>query len=82
MLREEAQYFSTRYDDVVREPDATWIDWVGGGAAGIDKALFVAEDDDGWLGVVEGSVGSTARRFSSSRSGSTHERAGGALRGR
>ena len=54
MLREEARYFSTRYDDVVREPDATWIAWVGDGAVGIDKALFVAEDGADWLGVVGG----------------------------
>jgi len=54
MLREEAQYFSTRYEDVVREPDSTWISWVADGAAGRDKVLFVAEDDDGCMGVVGG----------------------------
>lgn len=54
MLREEAQYFSTRYEDVVREPETTWTTWVSEGAAGVDRALFVAEDGDGWLGVVGG----------------------------
>jgi ribosomal protein S18 acetylase RimI-like enzyme len=54
MLREEAQYFSTRYDDAVREPDSTWSRWVAEGAAGVDKVLFVAEDDDGLMGVVGG----------------------------
>jgi ribosomal protein S18 acetylase RimI-like enzyme len=54
MLREEAQYFSTRYEDVVREPDSTWRDWVAEGAAGVDKVLFVAEDGDSVLGVVGG----------------------------
>jgi ribosomal protein S18 acetylase RimI-like enzyme len=54
MLREEAHYFSTRYEDIVREPDSTWTAWVAEGAAGVDKVLFVAEDDDGLLGVVGG----------------------------
>jgi GNAT superfamily N-acetyltransferase len=54
MLREEAAYFSTRYEDVVREPDSTWIAWVGEGAEGVDKALFTAADEDDWLGVVGG----------------------------
>ena len=52
MLREEAAFFSTRYEDVVREPDSTWQAWVGEAAQGVDKVLFVAEDDDGLLGVV------------------------------
>ena len=54
MLREEAAYFSTRYEDVVRDPDSAWQAWVGEAAEGTDKALFVAEDDDGVLGVVGG----------------------------
>jgi ribosomal protein S18 acetylase RimI-like enzyme len=54
MLREEAAYFSTRYEDVVREPDSTWESWVAGAAAGGEKVLFVAEDGDGLLGVVGG----------------------------
>ena len=52
MLREEAAYFSTRYEDAVREPDSTWQAWVGEAAQGVEKVLFVAEDDDGVLGVV------------------------------
>jgi RimJ/RimL family protein N-acetyltransferase len=38
----------------VREPESTWRDWAAGAAEGDDKALFVAEDDDGWAGVVGG----------------------------
>ena len=52
MLREEAQYFSTRYEDAVREPESTWRTWVADGAEGIDKVLFLAEDTFGLLGVV------------------------------
>ena len=52
MLRDDADFFSTRYDDMVREPDQTWRDWVGEAAAGEQKTLFVAEEDDRWLGVV------------------------------
>lgn len=52
MLRDDADFFSTRYDDMVREPDATWREWVAEAAAGADKTLFVAEDGDVWLGVV------------------------------
>ncbi len=52
MLREEAAYFSTRYEDAVREPDSTWQAWVGEAAQGVEKVLLVAEDDDGVLGVV------------------------------
>ena len=55
MLREESAFFATRYEDAVREPDATWQAWVGEAAIGTDKVLFVAEDDDdGVLGVVGG----------------------------
>ena len=52
MLRDDADFFSTRYDDMVREPDQMWRDWVGEAAAGDQKTLFVAEEDGDWLGVV------------------------------
>jgi ribosomal protein S18 acetylase RimI-like enzyme len=52
MLRDDADFFSTRYDDMVREPDQMWRDWVGEAAAGAQKTLFVAEEDGDWLGVV------------------------------
>jgi len=52
MLRDDSDFFATRYEDMVREPDATWRDWVADAAAGEDKMLFVAEDGDAWLGVV------------------------------
>jgi GNAT superfamily N-acetyltransferase len=54
MLREEAAYFSTRYEDAVREPDAVWQTRAAEAAAGDDKVLFLAEDDDGPVGVVGG----------------------------
>jgi GNAT superfamily N-acetyltransferase len=54
MLREEAAYFSTRYEDVVREPDSVWQVWAADAAAGNEKVLFVADDGDGLLGVVGG----------------------------
>jgi RimJ/RimL family protein N-acetyltransferase len=38
----------------VREPDETWRDWAARAAEGDDKALFVAEDPEGWIGVVGG----------------------------
>ena len=53
MLRDDADFFSTRYDDMVREPDATWQEWVAAAAAGEEKTLFVAEEGESrWLGVV------------------------------
>jgi len=52
MLRDDADFFATRYEDMVREPEATWRAWVAEAAAGEDKALFVAEDGAAWLGVV------------------------------
>jgi len=52
MLRDDADFFSTRYDDMVREPDQTWRDWVADAAAGDQKTLLVAEEDGQWLGVV------------------------------
>jgi ribosomal protein S18 acetylase RimI-like enzyme len=54
MLREEAAYFSTRYEDMVRRPEATWREWTAEAATGAEKVLFVAEDGDGLLGVVGG----------------------------
>jgi len=52
MLRDDADFFSTRYDDMVREPDQMWRDWVGEAATGAQKALFVADEDGDWLCVV------------------------------
>ena len=52
MLREEAAYFSTRYEDVVREPETVWQAWTAEAAEGVDKVLFVAEEDGATLGVV------------------------------
>ena len=54
MLREEAAYFSTRYEDMVREPDTVWQARTAEAANGTDKVLFVAEDGGGLLGVVGG----------------------------
>ena len=54
MLREEAAYFSTRYEDAVREPDAVWRSWTADAAEGVDKVLFVAHDGGAVLGVVGG----------------------------
>lgn len=53
MLRDDATFFSTRYDDMVREPDELWRAWVAEAEDGLRKTLFVAESDEGqWLGVV------------------------------
>jgi ribosomal protein S18 acetylase RimI-like enzyme len=54
MLREEAAFFSSRYEDAVREPDATWEDWTAEAAEGGDKVLFLAEEHGQVLGVVGG----------------------------
>jgi ribosomal protein S18 acetylase RimI-like enzyme len=51
MLREAPAFFSTRYEDAVRQPEETWREWVAG-ADGESKALFCAEEDGTWLGVV------------------------------
>ena len=59
MLREEAAYFSTRYEDAVREPDAVWRDWVAEASEGVSKVLFLAEDDPGSAPV--GVIGGFAR---------------------
>jgi ribosomal protein S18 acetylase RimI-like enzyme len=52
MLRDDAAYFSSRYEHAVREPDAFWQRWVEQGAAGEERALFVAEEGGVWAGVV------------------------------
>ena len=52
MLRDDADFFSTRYEDMVREPDERWMTWIAEAAEGEEKALFVAEEDGRWLGVV------------------------------
>ena len=52
MLRDDSDFFSTRYEDMVREPDETWRKWVTEASVGEDKTLFVAEEGETWLGVV------------------------------
>jgi ribosomal protein S18 acetylase RimI-like enzyme len=52
MLRDDADFFATRYEDMVREPDAMWQAWVADAVTGDRKALFAAEEDGRWLGVV------------------------------
>lgn len=57
MLRDDAAFFSTRYEDAVRDSDATWQRWALDAATGESKVLLCAEDEDGsWLGVVGGFV--------------------------
>jgi ribosomal protein S18 acetylase RimI-like enzyme len=56
MLRDDAAFFSSRYEDAVREPDETWQRWVADAESGEAKALFCAEEDGVWLGVVGGFV--------------------------
>ena len=57
MLRDDATFFSTRYEDVVREPDEVWQTWVSEAETGEKKTLFVAEGNEGqWLGVVGGFI--------------------------
>jgi GNAT superfamily N-acetyltransferase len=57
MLREEAAYFSTRYEDVVRAPAEVWPPGAAAPPHGTDKVLFLAEDG----GVLEGVVGGFRR---------------------
>ena len=52
MLHDDADFFSTRYDDMVREPEATWQAWTADAALGDEKTLLVAEEAGRWLGVV------------------------------
>jgi ribosomal protein S18 acetylase RimI-like enzyme len=58
MLRDDAAFFSTRYEDAVRQPDATWERWIEEASAGTAKVLLCAVDDEtgAWLGVVGGFV--------------------------
>ena len=52
MLREEAAYFGTRWEDASREPEERWRAWADEAARGETRVLFVAETADRWLGVV------------------------------
>ena len=54
MLREESAYFSSRYEDAVREPDTWWQEWAAEAAVGTKRVLFVAKGEGGVLGVVGG----------------------------
>lgn len=58
MLRDDAAFFSSRYEDAVREPDETWLRWVRDADAGEVKALLCAVDaaTGQWIGVVGGFV--------------------------
>lgn len=56
MLRDDASFFSSRYEDAVREPDETWQRWVAEAEEGTSKVLLAAVEDDTWLGVVGGFV--------------------------
>lgn len=51
MLREEAPFFGTRWEDAAREPDERWQSWVAEAERGETRALFAAEQDGRWLGV-------------------------------
>lgn len=52
MLREEAAFFGTRWEDASREPDERWRAWVAEAAEGVTRVIFVAERGDRWAGVV------------------------------
>jgi ribosomal protein S18 acetylase RimI-like enzyme len=52
MLREETTSFSSRWEDVARQPDEYWREWVDAAADGGTRRLFVAEEGDRWLGAV------------------------------
>jgi len=54
MLRDDATFFSSRYEDAVQEPDGYWESWVAEAESSDVKALFCAEEDGQWLGVVGG----------------------------
>jgi ribosomal protein S18 acetylase RimI-like enzyme len=56
MLRDDAAFFASRYEDAVREPDETWRRWVAEAGETTTKTLFAAVDGDTWLGVVGGFV--------------------------
>jgi ribosomal protein S18 acetylase RimI-like enzyme len=52
MLREEAAFFGTRWEDASRDPDERWQTWTEEAARGETRVVFVAESGDRWLGVV------------------------------
>jgi ribosomal protein S18 acetylase RimI-like enzyme len=52
MLREEAAFFGTRWEDASREPDERWRAWVEEAAEGTTRVIFVAELGGRWAGVV------------------------------
>jgi ribosomal protein S18 acetylase RimI-like enzyme len=52
MLREEAAFFGTRWEDASRDPDERWRAWVEEAAEGTTRVVFVAEQGDRWVGVV------------------------------
>jgi ribosomal protein S18 acetylase RimI-like enzyme len=52
MLREEAAFFGTRWEDAARDPDARWQAWAAEAARGESRVVFVAESGERWLGVV------------------------------
>lgn len=52
MLREETSYFTSRWEDVARQPEEYWRDWVDAAAEGTTRRLFVAEESGRWLGAV------------------------------
>jgi ribosomal protein S18 acetylase RimI-like enzyme len=52
MLREESAYFSSRWEDVARQPESYWRDWVEAAAAGATRCLYVVEEDGRWVGAV------------------------------
>lgn len=57
MLRDDAAYFSSRYEDAVRDSDETWRRWVAEAETGETKVLLCAEAPElGWVGVVGGFV--------------------------
>ncbi len=46
MLRDDAAYFASRYEDAVREPDETWRRWVAEAGDDAPKTLFAADEDE------------------------------------
>jgi len=52
MLREEASYFGTRWEDAHAQSAEQWQAWTAEAAAGRTKTLVVAEENGRWLGVV------------------------------
>ncbi len=58
MLRDDSDFFSSRYEDAVRDPDERWRTWVAEAAdETADKVLLCADaGPEGWVGVVGGFV--------------------------